>query len=394
MKHKILSAALLASLVNLCACDDHHEEAGHAPEHGSVQAAAEEQAHPAENHVRVERGMLRDLRVTTQAAESRPAGDSVTVLGELRVNEEAYAEIGTSIPARVARVLVAPGDLVSAGQPLVELDSAEVGRGRALLEASRARLALARQTAARRRDLAADKIVTQRELEASESELSLAEAEQRAAREALEALGASRGAGGHFVLATPIAGTVIDRTAVLGRLVDSREHLFSVGDLGRLWLVVHAFERDALRLHTGTTARVSFPALPGPPTTGTVARIGSRVDPMSRSVDVRLDIQNPSGVLRPGMSASALIPLGDRAETVVAVPVEALQRQPQGWCVFLPQAEEGLFEVRPVGRGRDLGGEVEVLSGLVAGERVAVDGAFLLRAEADKARGGADEHHH
>jgi cobalt-zinc-cadmium efflux system membrane fusion protein len=79
----------------------------------------------------------------------------------------------------------------------------------------------------------------------------------------------------------------------------------------------------------------------------------------------------------------------------VAVAVEALQRQPQGWCVFLPRAEEGVFEIRPVGRGRDLGGEVEVLSGLAAGERVVVDGAFLLKAEADKARGGgAGEHEH
>jgi cobalt-zinc-cadmium efflux system membrane fusion protein len=160
-------------------------------------------------------------------------------------------------------------------------------------------------------------------------------------------------------------------------------------------LVVHAFERDALRIRTGTTARVSFPALPGQVHAGDVTHVGSRVDPASRTIDVRIEIANPSGLLRPGMSASAIVPVGDAAQRVVAVPVEALQRQDAGWCAFLPTDKEGSFEIRKIGRGRDLGGEVEVLSGLRAGERVVVDGAFLLKAEADKLRGGGeDEHHH
>ena len=86
-----------------------------------------------------------------------------------------------------------------------------------------------------------------------------------------------------------------------------------------------------------------------------------------------------------------VVPVGDASETAVTVPVEAIQRLAEGWCVFLPRLEEGLFEIRPVGRGRDLGGAVEVLSGLRRGELVVVDGAFLLKAEADKARGGGEE---
>ena len=95
----------------------HHDE--HAEHHEEGAAHAELGAHL----VRVERGMLRDLRVTTQLAESRPAGDTVTALGELRVNEDAYAEIGTPLPARVAKVLAAPGELVKEGQVLAELDT-------------------------------------------------------------------------------------------------------------------------------------------------------------------------------------------------------------------------------------------------------------------------------
>jgi cobalt-zinc-cadmium efflux system membrane fusion protein len=392
-------ALLCAAAPLLAGCGDNarHEEAEEhdhdahedAQRHGSASA----------DTLRVDPSMLRDLRITTQPAESRPAGDTVTLLGELRVNEDAYAEVGASIEARVSRVLAAPGDTVTAGQPLVELDSLEVGRARASIATSRARLQLAQQSVVRRRELAADKIVPQREMQSSEAELAQADAESRAAEQSLSALGAVRGSGARFTLASPIAGTVIDRSALRGRMVDAEQPLFVVSDLARLWLIVHAFERDALRVRTGSSARVTFPALPGQTFGGEITRVGSRVDPVSRTIDVRIEIDNPTRLLRPGMSASAIVPLGAAEERVVAVAVEAVQRQAAGWCVFLPRAlpggEEGVFEIRKVGRGRDLGGEVEILSGLRAGERVVVDGAFLLKAEADKLRGGGEaEHHH
>ncbi len=390
-----IEVAVPVLCVTLSACKSPGESAPHDPdEHGHEEATREHQHKGAEGTlIHVEPSMLRDLRVTTEAAKSRPAGDKATLLGELRVNEDAYAEVGSPVPARVARVLKSPGDVVKEGDALVELDSANVGEARASLTRAKARLALAEQSAERKRSLSTDGIVPAKEAQAAEAELAMARAEERAAAQAVSALGAARGAGARFTLATPVGGTVIDRAALRGRLVNAETPLFVVGDLSRLWLVVHAFERDALRVRPGAKASVVFPALPGQGFEGTVAKVGSRVDPASRTVDLRIDVDNPSGVLRPGMSASALVPLGDATETVVTVPVVALQRLGDGWCVFLPHPkEEGVFEVRAVGRGRDLGGEVELLSGLQVGERVVVDGSFLLKAEAVKARGAA--HHH
>jgi len=107
---------------------------------------------------------------------------------------------------------------------------------------------------------------------------------------------------------------------------------------------------------------------------------------------VRIEVDNPTGVLRPGMSATAWLPVGEGAP-VLAVPAAALQRLEDRWCVFIPQSE-GAFEIRHVGRGRDLGGEVEILNGLTTGDTVVVEGAFLLKAEAEKARGAGEHHHH
>jgi cobalt-zinc-cadmium efflux system membrane fusion protein len=195
------------------------------------------------------------------------------------------------------------------------------------------------------------------------------------------------------MLRSPIGGTVLERNVVQGQMTEPGLALFCVGDLGRLWLVVHAFERDAIRVKPGVAARVTLAALPGQSISGTVTHVGSRVDTSSRTIPIRVEIENPDESLRPGMSATAWIPLGDAGETVVAVPAAALQRTQEGWSVFLPRPG-GTFEVRAVGRGRDLGDEVEVLSGIAPGEVVVVEGAFLLKAEREKVghQGGHHEH--
>ena len=177
----------------------------------------------------------------------------------------------------------------------------------------------------------------------------------------------------------------------MGQLADPSRTLFRVGDLTTLWLVAHAFERDAVRVQLGRTASASFAALPGKAFRATIRAIGREVDAASRTIAIRLDVPNPDGVLRPGMSASVALPLGEVGDApVIVVPAAAVQRVGAAWAVFLPRGG-ATFEARPMGRGRDLSGEVEVLSGLVPGDELVVDGAFLLKAEADKARGGGHE---
>jgi cobalt-zinc-cadmium efflux system membrane fusion protein len=166
-------------------------------------------------------------------------------------------------------------------------------------------------------------------------------------------------------------------------MVDPAKPLFEIADLSRLWLVVHAFERDAVRVKNGAPARITLPAMPGRTFNGTVTLVGRRVEAESRTVPVRLELSNPDQTLRPGMSATAAIELS----------VAALQRVQDQWVVFIPQAE-GRFEIRTVGRGRDLGGEVEILTGVRSDDMVVVEGSFLLKAEADKARGEGEHERH
>jgi cobalt-zinc-cadmium efflux system membrane fusion protein len=380
----------LAALLAACGGGDEHEHA----ERAARQEHAGDHARAEADEVRIDPSMLRDLKITTARSEARSAAETVAVLGELAVNQNAYAEVASPVAARVVTVAVDTGQAIRAGQPLATVASAELGRVRADLQSARARADLAARAVTRTRELAGERLVPQRELQEAEAQAATAAAELRAAQGALDAFASGGGRGARLVLRAPVGGVVIERDAVQGQLVDASKTLFRVGDLSHLWLEAHVFERDAVAVAPGTRARVTLTALPGKSFDAQVTMVGREVDASSRTISVRLELANPGDVLRPGMSATVHLPLGDAAGTVVTVPLAAVQRVGETWCVFLPR-RPGVFEMRAIGRGRELGGEIEVVRGLAAGETVVVDGSFLLKAEADKARGeGGEDHEH
>ncbi len=351
-----------------------------------------------DNVVQVSKEMLRDLRITTSTVELHRGGEAASLLGELGVNLNAYAEVSAPLAARVVSLQAVEGQTVRVGGPLATLESGDLAKARGDLATAEARRDLAQRTLDRKRGLNAEKIVPTREVQEAENEIIAAEAQVRAARASLQTLGASDQATAGtspstLVLRSPVTGVVLERTLALGQTADPSKPLFRIGDLSTLWLTVHAFERDAVRLTTGASARITFAALPDRMFEGKVALIGQSVDANSRTVAVRIDLPNRDRVLRPGMSGTAWLPVGDQG-TLLAVPAAAVQRVRDRWCIFIPK-DNRTFEIRPVGRGRDIAGEVEILSGVRAGEPIVVDGAFLLKAETERsaAEGEHGENH-
>jgi cobalt-zinc-cadmium efflux system membrane fusion protein len=389
--------ALLASLSLLFSACSKREK--HQTEEKSGTAVTQEAKKSDASVLQIEQTMVRDLRITTAPVERRSGGASAAILGELHPNEDAYAEVGAPVASRIVRVNVAPGQSVSVGQVLAVLQNGEVGRARSEAIAAQARLNLANKTLERKRRLGAERIVAQREIQEAEANVEAAMAEVRASKASLQALGLSATDAEYlsddptFPLRSPVAGTVIDRDAVQGQLADPSKPLFRVGSLNRLWLTVHAFERDVVRVKLGSSARIAFAALPGRAFAGRVTLVGKQVEPDSRTVPVRIEVENRDGSLRPGMSATAWLTVGQDTGEVLAVPAASMQRLQERWIVFIPKSDTE-FEMRQVGRGRDLGGEIEILSGLKTGETVVVDGSFLLKAQAERAQGEDEEHEH
>ena len=363
-------------------------------------------APPAETHVEEANALhlpddvMRDLRLTTAAVTERTGLQEITALGAVSVDQDRYAEVAPPMAGSIVALPAAVNTAVERGTPLASVRSVELGRARAALATAEARRELAAQTHERRQTLAAERIVPQREVQEAAAALRGADAEVRAARAELEALGiagetvAADGADASvFTVRAPIAGRVLERRAVLGGWTEPSTALFTIADLSRIWVVAQVFERDAVSVRTGTTAHVTLAALPGQEFDGRVALVGRQVDPGSRTMPVRVELSNPAGVLRPGMSANVRLEIAGQETRILSVPAAALQRVGDRWLVFVPHGAAE-FEMRPVGRGRDLGQDVEVVSGVKAGEMVVVDGAFLLKAEAEKKAGGVDEHGH
>jgi membrane fusion protein, heavy metal efflux system len=367
------------------ATDPHQDEAAdtHAEQADTIHLSAE---------------MLRDVRLTTTVVAQRAGRQEVSVLGAVTADQDRYAEAAPPTSGQVVRILVDVDASVAPGTPLAQLRSTDLGRAHAALLTTEARRDLARQTLERKRSLAADRIVAPREVQEAEAAATAAEAEARAAATELNALGVgapdrNSGDSSLFFIRAPIAGRVIARTAVLGRHADTDEALFTIANLDRVWVVVQVFERDAVAVATGSVAHVTLAALPGQEYDGRVTHIGRTVEPGSRTVPVRIALANPRGVFRPGMSASVRLETGGATSTIIAVPAAALQRVGDRWLVFVVRNEHE-YEMRPVGRGRDLGNEVEIVSGVRPGEPIVVDGAFVRKAEAEKRSGGGDAHGH
>src|SRR5258708_18302682 len=196
-----------------------------------------------DNILRSGPAMLRDLRLTTTVTGKRRPGDGVTLLGDVTVNEDAFFQVGAPLTARIVSIAVSPGQQVARGQALAVLQSAELGKANSESIAAQARLRLAQQTLERKRRLAEERIVAQRDVQEAEAAVASAEAALRAARTALRALGAGEnGADGSMLtIRAPIAGTVIERTALNGQQAEPPQTLFKIAGLKTLFLNVHSF---------------------------------------------------------------------------------------------------------------------------------------------------------
>ena len=283
------------------------------------------------------------------------------------------------------------GAPVRSGDTLALLDSPELGTAQATWTKAVVSREIASSNLERAQWLAHDGIVSERRRLELEAELREREAELAAAVQALAAIGAEpdSGAPGVFPLRAPLSGEVVEQHATVGEVVGPESDLFSVGDASRLWLLLDLYESDLSRVRVGTPVRVDVAAVPGRAIDGRIAYVGALVDSTSRTIKVRVEIDNRARMLKPGMfaRASLVLPADPRR---IGVPVGALQSLKGQEVVFTPMGP-GRFRPRPVQRGPDrAGGWVEILDGLTLGDSLVLQGAFVLKAHVLRSTLGED----
>jgi len=361
---------------------------------GETETVHERQDEP-DGMVRVsEAGLARSgIRTTPLRRELLVGG--VDIPAEVRLNPNRTAHISPMVSGQIAEVEVMLGDSVKAGQTLATMRSVALGEARSAVANSRAAVEVARANFVRQEELKREGIGSQRAFLEAQGELRSAESNVAAANERLHVYGGRRGAGSTTVIRSPLDGIVIERHATSGEVVSEGSSLFMVSDLSRVWVVGRVYEQDVAAARVGAPATITLQAYPGRTWRGNVSYVGHTLDPHTRTLDVRIELDNSEGILRPGLFGTvSLTPEGDAVEPVLVVPQSAVQRMDGQSFVFVGTGEPGEFRAVFVTLGTRAHGQVEVREGLTEGDEIVVSGAFTLKSELLRGRLSQGEHGH
>lgn len=368
--------------------------------------------------IRLDKEAIRIAGITLAEAETRKLEIELQVPGRITINQDATARVGTFAEGVVVACCESVGTDVEKGHVLASLHSHEVHEGeasyweaRAELERRKTELHFARETynrASRLHELKAGSLQKVQEAESklrsAEMFLEIAKAGVKRTEIHLRYLGLSperlpSAPGEHhreheeqhlIEVRSPISGTIIERMVTPGAVVAHSDSLYVISDLRSLWVIAQVPEQHLSSLQNGQAVKVSVRAYPGKTFPARVTYVGDALDPETRTVEVRCELNNAGRRLKREMFATIAIDTGTRREAVVA-PLAALQDVDGEEVLFVPEGDAS-YRVRRVQAGRRSGSIVEIASGLQGGEAVVVNGAFHLKSELLKARMAG--HHH
>lgn len=332
--------------------------------------------------VRFAEGAPQLSMIQAQVIESTPVPIADPMNARVAYDEDLTARVSVSFSGRITALRAATGDSVGVGQVLAEIDSPDFGTATADLNKARADEERKRQLVERAKVLVPGEAISVREWEALQSDYAQAQAERARAELRLKNLNPHdlKVRGQRVSLASPIRGVITERNASAALEVSSslQAPLFVITDIRRLWLLIDLPERLIGQIKAGDDVAVESDAFPGERFNAKITQVGQLVDPNSRRVTARGEIDNPNRKLLPEMyvRASVLQTSGKG----VRVPNTAIINRGIYNFVFV-QATDKEFQRRMVKlltRGSDFS---YVGEGLEGGERIVVKGALLLDAE-------------
>lgn len=314
------------------------------------------------------------------------------VPGRIEANERLVTRIGASVTGRVTEVLVEVGDRVGSGQALARVASPELTQAQMAYLRAHSNAALAERAVERARQLFQADVIGSAELQRRESELNMARAEQRASGDQLRLLGLGVAAldqlrergtlQPHAAVMSPQSGVVIERKVSNGQVAQPGDPLFTVADLGNVWVVGALPEQTARAVQVGQRVDIEVPALGGRQLSGKIVYVGDTVSPETRTVPIRTQVDNLGRDLKPQMLATMRI--RGEGQRQLVVPQEAVIREGDRDHVYVRVAEN-TFRYVPVELGPVQNDLRPVLKGLTEGQPVVIEGAFHLHNERKRA---------
>jgi cobalt-zinc-cadmium efflux system membrane fusion protein len=340
--------------------------------------------------------------------ESHAVPEYLTAAGQIVMNEERTAHIGSYTDGRVTELHANLGDYVRQGAVLARMHSHDVHETRAAYETALESVSR-QQNAVTYQERMRDRMVRLYELKsASKQEVEKAEADLRSAQTDLanaritvekevahltdilripaSALTNINEEAEQVPVIAPISGTVVSRAITPGTVVEPGEEVFVVSDLSSVWMIASVNEVDLSKVRVGNKAQILSPAYPDAAFHGRVTRLGTELDPKTRTLQVRVLVPNEGLKLRAGMYVNAQIKQGMSRQSLF-VPEEAVQDVNGSSVVFLRKADN-VFEPKPIQIAHRLNGQAEVSAGLNSGDAVVVKGSFVVKSQMLKSQIG------
>src|SRR5690242_12198031 len=345
--------------------------------------------------------------IVTEIVSPQSIAGVIPATGKILVPENRVAVIGPVNEGRIVRLYAGQGTRVRKGQKLADLESSDIDQAEAdylkaladyenARRSSTAEVKLAQENYDRAKLLYEQKITAGKNLQSAEHDLEVAKAAAdssvngtkaalTAARRHLlilgindatiDSLGKKTDLAAVFSLNSPIDGIVVERNATIGASVGTDASLFKIIDLSRVWVDANVFEKDLQRVKPGQEVKLTVPAFPQTTFSGRVIFVDSVVNPDTRTVNVRTEVANPDGRLKPDMFANVQI-ITDVNQAAISIPQSAVLNDDGKTIVFV--AEGNGYKKRQVQAGIQNNDRVEIVDGLNAGDKVVVKGNYLL----------------
>ena len=365
-----------------------------APRTMSVAEPANEGATPAEQKLTSTADQLQRVGIKVERVGEKAAPEMAAQTATGIVQPNAYHEtpVISLVSGIVRNVKAELGQSVGRGQTLAVVFSNELAETESRYVTAFAELDEHHKHHRRTEQLVEIGAASREEFEMATTKLKTAEADLANLRQKLLLLGlspqrvnglnVSSQVSSEVAIASPASGSVTTRSVNPGEVIEANKELMRVTDLSSVWVVGQVYEKDLGRVVVGSGVSVTSDAYPGRVFRGRVSYVDPRVDPATRTAQVRIELANPGQALKIGMYVNvAFATISGAEKTVPVVPVAAVQNINNQQIVFLATNEPTTFILQSVRLGPESNGFNPVLEGLAVGDRIVTEGSFLLRAE-------------
>jgi membrane fusion protein, heavy metal efflux system len=312
---------------------------------------------------------------------------TLRLTGSVAYNAFQTTPVFAAIGGPVHEILVAPGQVVHKGQPLLTVTSPDYSAARSAYIKARDAFALADKMYARAQDLFAHGAIAEADLQQAESTRTQAHADLESSADALRALGlndpeavAKNGlqSTAEIPVTAPVAGEIVERLVGPGQLLQAGgTQCFTISDTASVWVLVNVYQSDLSFIRVGQDVEVATDSYPET-FHGKISYIAPSMDATTRTLQARIVAQNPGRKLKKDMYVSAIVRAA-ALPNVLTVPDAAILRDTENEPFVYVRTAANEFARRQVTLGDSNNGRVQIKSGLNEGERVAGNGSLFLQ---------------